>query len=163
MKNLDALKMYVMRTFLSVSLGIAAIAAVHADQDILFGVELKDLNIASISPTGATFAVQLDVTNFSDQAFEIESLEYELDVNDSEITDGKIDVNAEFPSQGVKSVSMEVPVEYGKNLVLLTSAMNNVEESEYKIEGKLFLAGRSKPVEFNYSQSFAEALGTSSL
>ena len=121
-------------------------------------IRLKDVSIVEVSLAETTFAVQLEVNNLGDKAFEVKAMEYELSIDQTAIKKGRVDAQIAFPPGSSKNVTIRVPIALGEALFKAMSAMENPEKSEYMISGKVFLVDKAEPIIFQHQQKVVDVL-----
>lgn len=150
------------RALAAVLLGCALLAA--AGCATLGGREPVEVHVASITPLPSTafehrLRVDLRLRNPNDRAYEIDGLRFVLDVNGRRLASGVSNESATLPRLG----EVVVPVTTTTSLLdvvnqIVAFAGRPQPQFEYRLRGKLFLAGLWGTIEFEREGSDRDLL-----
>lgn len=115
-------------------------------------VSVKAIDIESISFTGIRLQVGFQVTNSTKNDVQVESIDYQLKVNDSQPISGRVQQREYFAAGSSRLVTVPVTVNYDQNTAYILSSLQNPGPTRYDVKGTLYIQGQ-EPFVFDHQGS----------
>jgi len=114
-------------------------------------IEVISIELLMIDFNGAKLAIVFSVSNTNNQYIDVESIRYNIKLNNVPALNGQIKQAANFPENTIRRINVPVEIPYNENFPAILNVLSNPTSSYYEITGSIVLKNEKNSIPFYHN------------